>query len=255
MPSLKITGRGAEKVLVLPGLFGANGIFDESFRYADLERFQFVILEYRGFGSAKFEPGLYTFREVVIEAVRLLEYLGWSKSHVMGHSVGALAAQMIAVAAPARVTSIVSLAGLTAKGATYDEARLRALSDAATDIEKRAAIIDASLGRRYTNAVAQAIAGLSVGGIAPVALAKYAEDAMSTDIQHLVEGSLVPMLALVGKHDPINNERVTRETTLKLYRNAVLQVIDAGHYPMIECPALTMSLVEQFFAQISQPKH
>jgi len=28
MPSLKITGRGAEKVLVLPGLFGANGIFD-----------------------------------------------------------------------------------------------------------------------------------------------------------------------------------------------------------------------------------
>jgi pimeloyl-ACP methyl ester carboxylesterase len=255
MPSLKITGRGAEKVLVLPGLFGANGMFDDALRYADLERFQFVILEYRGFGSAQSEPGLYTFREVVTDAMRLLDYLCWSRAHLMGHSVGTLAAQMIAVAAPARVTSIVSLAGLTAKGATYDEARLRLLSEAATDIEKRAAIIDVSLGRRYTNAVAQAIAALSVAGIAPAALAKYAEDAMSTDIQNLVEGSTVRMLAIVGQHDPNNTEQVARETTLKLYRNAVLQVIDAGHYPMIECPALTMSLVEQFLLQMSHPKH
>jgi len=54
--------------------------------------------------------------------------------------------------------------------------------------------------------VAQAIAELCVGALPPVALASYAKDAMSTDIQHLVEGSLVPMLAIVGKHDPIYNE-------------------------------------------------
>jgi len=92
MPSLKITGRGAEKVLVLPGLFGANGIFDAPSGTQTRERFQYVILEYRGFGSARFEPGLYTSEKVVIEdgAVAGLSRVG-AKSHVMGHSVGALA--------------------------------------------------------------------------------------------------------------------------------------------------------------------
>jgi len=51
-----------------------------------------------GFGSARFEPGP-TLSAVSSEAVRVMDYLGWSKSHVMGSPLGALAAQMIAIAA------------------------------------------------------------------------------------------------------------------------------------------------------------
>jgi len=253
MPSLKITGRGAEKVLVLPGLFGANGMFDDALRYADLERFQFVILEYRGFGSAQFEPGLYTFREVVTEAVRLLDYLGWSRAHLMGHSVGALVAQMIAVAVPTRVASIVSLAGATARGTTRNSERLRAMSEAASDAAVRNTIIDTATGKRYTRGFVDSIARLSDGNISSTAFGKYVEDAMNTNIQSQVKGSSIPYLAVVGKHDPTNTEAVTIETPLRLYQNATLEVIDTGHYPMIECPALTMSVVDRFQTGVVNP--
>ena len=64
-----------------------------------------------------------------------------------------------------------------------------------------------------------------------------------------MEGSEVPFLAVVGRHDPGNTEAATA-TTRRLYAHATVEVIDAGHYPMIECPALTMAVVERFHDRI-----
>jgi pimeloyl-ACP methyl ester carboxylesterase len=239
-------GQGAHKVLVLPGLFGSHSAYESMFDTADFERYQYVVMHYRGFGAAKNEPGLFTWREVVVDAVRLLDHLGWKSAHLVGHSAGALAAQMLSVASPARVSSIVSLAGLSARGQSRDPERLRLIFEAATDAAKRAAFIDAGTGKRYAPGFSRYVARLSEGQISPEALREYAADAMSTDIRAQVEGSEVPYLAVVGRSDPSNNETIARETTLRLYRRASIQVVDAGHYPMLECPALTMSLIENF---------
>ena len=253
MTTFRATGSGDAKVLILPGLFGGGGGFDTMLSYADLDRYQYVEMGYRGFGTSKREPGLFTFREVVTDAVRLLDYLGWTKTHLLGHSVGALAAQMIAVAVPTRVASIVSLAGTTARGTSRNTERLRAMSEAASDAAVRNTIINTGTGKRYTRGFVDGIARLSDGNISPIAFGKYAEDAMVTDIQSQIKGSPMPYLAVVGKHDPVNTEALTIETTLRLYKNATLQVIDTGHFPMIECPALTMSLVEQFQNGVVNP--
>ena len=92
MTILRTVGAGTSKVLVLPGLFGANMAFDAMLEYADCERFQYVVVEYRGYGTAKNDLGLYSLREIVTDVVRLLDYLGWVKVHLIGHSAGALAA-------------------------------------------------------------------------------------------------------------------------------------------------------------------
>jgi len=246
MSSSSAFGHGANKVLVLPGLLGSSTAYDSMFHNADLERYQYVLMHYRGLSAARNEAGLFTLREVVMDAVRLLDHLGWKSTHVVGHSVGALAAQMLALATPSRVSSIVSLAGLSARGLRRDPERLRLLSEAATDAAKRAAYIDAGTGKRYTPGFSRYVARLSEGQTSPEALRKYADDAMSTDIQAQADGSQVPYLAIVGRLDPSNDEIVARETTLRLYRRASIHVIDAGHYPMLECPALTMSLIENF---------
>jgi len=66
---------------------------------------------------------------------------------------------------------------------------------------------------------------------ASLALRSYAQDAAATNLQTQVEGSQIPFLAVVGKHDPSNTETIARETTLRLYPRTQIEVIDAGHYP------------------------
>src|SRR5258708_466333 len=163
MTTFYASGYGNEKVLILPGLLGGSHAFDAMLQFAPLDRYQYVVNEYRGFGAAKAEPGLFTFREVVTDVVRLLDFLGWTKVHLVGHSVGALVAQMIAVAAPLRITSIVSLAGTTAAGVAKSPERLALMTAAASDAAARCGLINAGTGARYSAGVCNRLSGTSAG--------------------------------------------------------------------------------------------
>ncbi|MFD2272673.1 alpha/beta fold hydrolase [Undibacterium arcticum] len=197
--------------------------------------------------------GLYTLNEVVADAIRLLDHLRWDQAHLLGHSIGALVGQMIAVAAPGRIRSIVSLAGMNARGASRDPARMRMLDEAAHHVSQRAAVIHMGVGKRYGMAFAQQVSQSAWEAIAPQACADYAADAALTDIHTQVDGSEIPLLALVGAHDPGCTEQLARDTTLRWYRNAILEVVsDAGHYPMIEAPARTLAAVETFLRSVSK---
>src|SRR5260221_13515551 len=98
MKSYKLIGVGPRKVLLFPGLLGTQDAFDDMLKYADVDGFQYAIAEYRGYGASKKVDGLFTLREAVIDACKLVEFLGWQQFAVGGHSMGALTAHMLAVA-------------------------------------------------------------------------------------------------------------------------------------------------------------
>ncbi|MGU7784292.1 alpha/beta fold hydrolase [Burkholderia sp. PU8-34] len=247
MKSFKLFGRGPRKVLLLPGLLGTRDSFDDMLRHADLDEFQYAVAEYRGYGHARSVPGLMTLREVVIDAVRLVEFLGWNTFTVAGHSLGALCAQMLAVALPERVNAIVSIAGLSANGASGDPQRLAFMQALATSREKREALVASGTGNRYASGVARGLVAQTWEEIDGHALASYALDASRTDIHAQVQRLDTPILVLVGEHDPNCTEVAARETTLQWYRHATLRVMrGAGHYPMFEAPAATLSELEQY---------
>ena len=250
MKSFKLIGTGPRKVMLLPGLLGTRDAFDEMLRWADLEAFQYVVVEYRGYGQMRHEPGLRTLREVVIDATRLADFLGWTSFAVAGHSLGALAAQMLALALPRRVDAIVSIAGMSARGGSRDAARLALLREAAISPERRADLVAAGTARRYTDAFARAVVNSTWTAIDGEAFLSYALDANHTDIHAQVEGSEMPIHVLIGEHDAVNSEAVARDTTLKWYRRATLQVLaGAGHYPMLETPPVTTAALESFLRE------
>jgi pimeloyl-ACP methyl ester carboxylesterase len=252
MKSFKLIGHGPLKVVLLPGLIGTRDAFDEMLRYADLETFQYVVAEYRGYGNARAERGLLTLREVVIDVVRLVDFLGWYSFTVAGHSIGALIAQMVALALPERVNSIVSIAGLSAKGASADPQRMAFMQALATSREKREALVDIGMGGRYATGVTRALVAQTWDEIDARALASYARDATRTDIHSEVQGLDTPILVLVGENDPNCTEAFARETTLFWYRLATLQVLrGAGHYPMVETPAATLSEIERYVESVA----
>jgi pimeloyl-ACP methyl ester carboxylesterase len=247
MKSHKLVGTGPRKVLLFPGLLGTRDSFDDMLRYADTDAFQYAAGEYRGYGQSREEPGLMTLREVVLDAVRTIEFLGWTELAVAGHSLGALAAQMVAVAMPARVKAIVSIAGLSARGASADPQRLASMSEAAVSREKREALFRKGTAERYSIAAARAVVAKSFDSISPVAFESYALDSSSTDISGQVREVSTAILALIGEHDPNCTEQLARQTTLSFYRNAELEIIaGASHYPMIEAPLQTVVALERF---------
>lgn len=254
MMSFKLLGTGPRKVMLFPGLLGTRDAFDDQLRWADLEAFQYVAIEYRGYGQARNERGLMTLREVVIDATRVADYLGWSRFAVAGHSLGALAAQMLALALPQRVEAIVSIAGLSARGSSGDPQRVQMLQEAAVSRQQREALVTAGTARRYPAAFARAVVDGSWGNIDGRSFASYALDASRTDISQQVEGSDKPILVLVGQHDSVNTEEAARATTCKWYRKATLQVLaGAGHYPVQETPAATSAALEAFLLGSANP--
>jgi pimeloyl-ACP methyl ester carboxylesterase len=249
MTTFKLIGRGPSKVLLFPGLLGTRDAFDDMLRYADLDAFQYVVFEYRGYGQARDEAGLFTLREAVIDAVRVVEFLGWTKLAAVGHSLGALVAQMLAVAFPNRIEAIVSIAGLSAKGASADPERRCFMQELAHSLEKREALVKLGTAGRYTRGVTRALAASTWHEIDGNALASYAHDASQTDIHQQVGSLEAPIL--VGEHDPNCSEAVARDTTLRWYRHAALQILrDAGHYPLFETAAATLSALEQHVASV-----
>lgn len=250
MKSFKLVGIGTQKVLLFPGLMGTKDAFDAMLKYADLERFQYAVVDYRGYGCSKRMEGLFTLREAVVDACKLVEFLGWKNVAVGGHSLGALVAQMLAVAMPHRTSAILSIAGVSAKGPVSDPARAALMAEAATSAEKRQQIVKGGTANRCSDAFAHALVAATFAEISPAAFAGYASDASRTDIRDQVKELPHPVLAMVGEFDPACSEQAARETTATFFKQVEIQVIrGASHYPLYEAPAETIASLERFVSK------
>lgn len=253
MKSFKLVGRGPNKVILLPGLLGTRDAFDEMLAYADLDRFQYAVGEYRGYGESRTEPGLHNLREVVVDAVRLVDYLGWSTFSVAGHSLGALVAQMLAIALPQRVCAIVLIAGLAASGASRDPGRRQWMQELANSRQRREELVAVGAGGLFTPAMARAVVERTWNLIDGQALASYAADASQTDVHAQVQDIAAPVLAIVGENDSSCSASAAQETTLRWYRQASLEVVPGvGHYPPIEAPVATIALLERHVGAVTK---
>jgi pimeloyl-ACP methyl ester carboxylesterase len=62
-----------------------------------------------------------------------------------------------------------------------------------------------------------------------------------------------PVKVIVGEYDPGLNEGVMRETWMRWYPNARLEVMrNAGHYPMDEAPVALATSIERFLDALPQ---
>ncbi|MGQ3032231.1 MAG: alpha/beta fold hydrolase, partial [Ferrovibrionaceae bacterium] len=73
------------------------------------DRFDVVAIDMLGHGQSPLPPQHPELADYADQAVRLLDHLGLDKVFVVGHSMGALVAQELALRAPGRVRRIVSL--------------------------------------------------------------------------------------------------------------------------------------------------
>lgn len=73
------------------------------------DRYEMAWFDNRGIGGTELPPGKLTIEALAADGLAVMDALGWSSAHVVGHSMGGLIAQAIAIAAPDRVRSLALL--------------------------------------------------------------------------------------------------------------------------------------------------
>ncbi|MBD0676370.1 alpha/beta fold hydrolase [Streptomyces sp. CBMA156] len=240
----RLTGTGDHHVLVLHDWFGTSAGWGPFLDYLDGDAFGYAFFDYRGYGQRKDVPGAYTLAEIASDALALADRLGWDRFSLVGHSMGAKAAQQVLAEAPLRVRKLVGLAPVPAGPYPLDEAGEALFLGAAEDREKRFAILDLVTGRRAGRVWLDHLVDQSLRLSTPEAFGGYVRDWTTADLERRISGNPVPVKVIVGEYDLALTTEVMRGTFLTHYPNAELEELaGCGHYPMYEAPvALTVAM-------------
>ena len=100
-------GSGAP-VLLIHGVGMSAAIWEPQIKLMK-DRFELIAIDMLGHGASPLPPQDAGLSDFADQAIRLFDHLGLDRVAVIGHSMGALVAQEIALRAPSRVSSIVCL--------------------------------------------------------------------------------------------------------------------------------------------------
>ena len=241
-------GTGAHSVLVLHGWFGDAHAFEPIEPWLSGGIFSYVFMDCRGYGGMRAARGDYTIDEIANDALTLADTLGIETFSLVGHSMGGMAIERIAVLAPDRVRALVAVAPVPCGGIAYDPPTRQLLEAAAGSADIRRGIIDRSTGGRLPAAWLDWKARYSMERAAPEAFAAYFTAWADTDFSTEIVGRH-PVKVLIGEHDPIFHRALMERTYLRRYTHASVEVIGhAGHYPMNETPLALVAAIEAFLA-------
>lgn len=245
--SHRTVGDGPHKVLVLHDWFGTAAGWGAFLDHLDPEAFGYAFLDYRGYGERIDVAGEYTLAEIAADALALADQLGWDTFSLVGHSMGAKAAQRVLADAPTRVRRLAGVTPVPA-GAYPLEGEAHALfHGAAGQPANRRAILDLVTGHRAGDRWLDAMTTRSVQGSRPEAFAAYLDDWSGRDFAAKVAGSTLPVGVFVGEHDAALTPELMDRTWLAHYPNAELVVLaNSGHYPMYEIPVAFAAALEAF---------
>src|SRR5581483_5474769 len=130
-----------------------------------------------------------------------------------------MAVQRVLADAPDRVRTLVGISPVPASGVPFDDEGWGLFSAAADSVAYRRTIIDLSTGNRLTGVWLDQMANRSMAHSDRDAFADYLVAWARTDFHEQIEGNPVPVLVVVGEHDPVVTADVMEATWLRWYPN------------------------------------
>ncbi len=247
MTSYELIGSGNEKVILLHGWWSDKSCYDGLRPFMDLKHFSYLLMDYRGYGGSKDLGGSFSINEIANDAVAAANEAGWDNFHVMGHSMGGMAAQMINIIAPDRVKSVVAVTPVPACGSPLDDGGKELFHNAAHQDANRIGILKFLTSEQYSDCWYDYILRCSRETTTENAFHNYMLAWTETDFAERMPGLDTPCLAIIGKQDQAITEDAMKATLMKWYNNCQIEVIgSSGHFPMHETPVHLVTISEGF---------
>jgi len=247
-----VSGYGPRKVLFLHGWLSDHHVFDTVVPWFSQAEFTIARMDFRGYGFNRALTGTYSADEIAADALELCDHLGWNKFQMVGHSMGGMVIQKMALQAPGRITSAVAATPVPASGFPIDDATRAFFESAADDDSALRGIFNTLTGERYSSSFLEGLTAAARGAISREAFLGYLRTWTTTDFSAEVGAIDAPILVIGGATDKALGPEFLKGTYLKQLPKAQLHVIEhSGHYPILEVPPEFFGLVENFLRQTS----
>lgn len=247
--------RDAEPVVMIHGL-GADARGWALQRFPFGRRYRCIAIDNRGVGRSDKPPGPYDLLVMADDVLAVMDAEGVESAHIMGTSMGGIIAQIIAVAHPARVRSLVLAATACRqqpwRQELFAEWRREVSSGGMNGLSEGALewLIGPRLRKRFgvwLNLLARIMLQSSPE---PFCAQLDAIDAIDSAWGDRIRVIAVPTLVIVGSQDSLTPVGDSEEL-VELIPNSELVVIGgAGHGLMVESPSAYNAKVLEFLDRV-----
>ena len=248
---MKKIGSGEHQVLCLHGWFGSADGWGFWPEVADRANYTWWFPEMRGYGERRGESGDFTMREYAADALAEANAAGLDRFSIVGHSMGGkAAAALLAQAGTERVRAVVGVSPVAPVAVPLDDAGEALFFGAAAADANRRGIIDFTTGNRNSGVWLDEMVAFSRQASDEEAFAGAARSWVGDDYLSEVGRPDTPIAAVVGEYDPALSAEVMEQTWMLIYPNVeVIELANAGHYPMFETPVQLATVIEHFLGE------
>lgn len=240
-----IEGQGPLRVLVLHGWALDSGVWLASRALTDLSRFTYAYFDFPGYGSNRSASPANSVDAMAAAAIAAADELRWDRFAILGHSMGGVTALRVATRIPQRISSVAALTPVSPAGTPLDAATYAVYKGAWAD---PAAAIKAALSPDMAAANLRNLVARNRASMSQPVWDAYLANWTSPSFMPELKRYGGPATLLYGASDPFVTGEYLAETMKALTRGQLKRIEGAGHYPMIEQPALTVSLCEEALA-------
>jgi 3-oxoadipate enol-lactonase len=262
MPKIHVNGidlfydiRGRGESLILIAGFDCDSSYWSAVMPALENKYQVIRLDNRGVGQSSAPDSPYSIKQMAGDAFSLLNYLGISKVHVAGHSMGGQIAQELALAHPEKVKSLILLSSW-AKGSI----KFNSLIETFGDLPK---VLDGKIYQKVllpwmltekiysTGAIAEIINIIENYPFLPTPQGLYHQSRaiIHNETSDRITNIYCPTLVLVGKEDILTPVTFSEQLADGIPNAELVVIEDVGHGFLVESPDAVVKVMLKFLAK------
>lgn len=262
MPPVRVNGidiyfevRGAGEPLLLIAGFACDLTIWSKVASVLADRYQVITFDNRGVGRSSAPDEPYSIRLMAEDAAGLLDKIGGHPTHVVGHSMGGMIAQELALAHPQKVRSLTLLASC-AKGDERNRAIIESWGELPRQVDPRMAA-RLSLPWVYTHryyarpgAIQQVIDVMAANPFPSTAHGIYhqSQAVAGFDSTGRLPEIRCPTLVVAGREDILLPVRFSEELAGRIAGAELAVLEQTGHGMLVETPGAVAQVMLDFLS-------